>query len=261
MRFAEHKALLSVAEQDALHQRLEILSQRSGLTREFVLNLDRESRLDGAAWQEIAQAILRAQPDFVNLTAAIVPTLQRLTLQGEPIRQPWPFLYGRVVTKDRFVQQIIKLGGGTSPRQVERFLTHLMKKPLVVIQKRLENQLLAPYAMWATFCAANPADNPFTTLPQDAEGIRACLGLDPNEQGDLFQFVYSLPVGVEPRFPTVADAYAGGIATWLFRPALEHESHGWTLSWPWRKDVSPCPEVIHACITGATLAAPIEIVR
>ena len=111
--------------------------------------------------------------------------------------------------------------------------------------------------MWATF---NPDDlqaDPFSGMPSDADGIRAHLGLDPNEKGtDLICFVYTLPPGVEPLFPIIADAQWHS----LFRPAPTTSKWGLTMPWPEIDEAKPRPEVVHKPTTGACLAKRIKIV-
>ena len=69
-------------------------------------------------------------------------------------------------------------------------------------------------------------------------------------------FRYSLPKGIEPLYPTIADAYASTIWPYHFLPSASDEHHGWTLPWD-EPPGQPCPEVVHKPISGEFLEAPI----
>jgi len=97
-----------------------------------------------------------------------------------------------------------------------------------------------------------------TCLPSDADGIRARLGLSPNDRGEnLLLFVYELPPRVEPLFPTIADAQEHS----LFRPAPPGAKWGLTMLWTEIDTEAPRPEVVHKPITGAHLTEPIKVVK
>ncbi len=114
--------------------------------------------------------------------------------------------------------------------------------------------------MWATFNPADMLGDPFAAMPMEADGIRARLGLSRNEMGlDILLFVYALPPGIEPLFPTMADAYAGQPWTWYFRPSLPGEAWGRTMTWEGEEPSSP--EVVHAPLTGAVLEDKIRIIK
>ena len=70
---------------------------------------------------------------------------------------------------------------------------------------QLRGRLLANYVMWATLDYENPGADPFARMPDEAHAIRARLGLDPNDLGDMLLFVYTLPGGTPARFPTICD--------------------------------------------------------
>ncbi|MBC8231198.1 hypothetical protein H8E77_16735 [bacterium] len=112
--------------------------------------------------------------------------------------------------------------------------------------------------MWATFNPDDLKGNPFNGMPTDVDGIRAHLGLDPNEKGeDLFLLVYTLPADVEPLFPTIADAQWHS----LFRPAPSGAKWGLTMPWAEIDTEKPRPEVVHKPIKSVCLTKPIEIRR
>ena len=128
---------------------------------------------------------------------------------------------------------------------------------------QLRGRLLAKedyYVMWATFDHENPGGDPFAQMPDEAHAIRAQLGLDPNDSGDMLLFVYTLPGGTPARFPTICDAYAGDAWLRYFRPALPSDTCGWTMTWDAGEE-PPCPEVVHEPVTGDTLTEPLRIAK
>jgi len=117
------------------------------------------------------------------------------------------------------------------------------------------SRALGDYVIWATFNPEDLGGQPFAGMSEDADGIRARLGLDPNEKGaDLICFVYQLLSDVEPLFPTIADAQWSS----RFRPAPPGSR--WGLTWSEIDEEEPRPEVVHQPITGSTVEQ-IEIVR
>jgi hypothetical protein len=114
----------------------------------------------------------------------------------------------------------------------------------------MKDKAFGEYVIWATFNPDNLKGYPFDGLPMDADGIRARLGLDPNEKGkDLICFVYVLPPDVEPLFPTIADAQWHS----RFRPAPPGSKWGLTMPWPKIEEEVPRPEVVHKPIIASTL--------
>ena len=259
MNLSQFISSLPTGEQQALQERLDLLSQH-GMGRQFVLNLNAEVRFIPAIWQMLHQALITASPDVADLYRAFVGVFQSYILSGGAIQSPWPTRYGRATTESNFYALLVKHGLATSPTGAKRFVTNLMKKPLSLTQTRLAHKPLGQYLIWATFDETNPSGDPFHKLLKDAEGIRACLGLDPNHTGDMLLLTYALPASVEPLYPTVADAYAGGW-NWYYRPSLLHERYGLTLCWRERTDAFPCPEVVHTPVNGDCLMAPIAKVK
>lgn len=260
MNLTEFMSSLPLTDKQAFERRLDVLSQHN-LGRQFVSNLNSEVRFTPPIWQDLFNALTNAQADVDNLKVAFVDVFCSYILNGSVIPSPWPGRYGRAVTEDRFCQLLVKQNLATSVRGAKRFLSNLMQQPLPVVQQRLAQKQIGRYLIWATFNQQNFQGDPFEAVPKDAEGVRASLGLDPNDAGDMILLVYRLPVDVEPRYPTVADAYAGGW-NWYYRASLAHEPYGLTLCWNLaRTDTFNCPEVVHKPVNGNCLLAPIVKVR
>ena len=135
----------------------------------------------------------------------------------------------------------------------------MLSKAQDVVAQRWRNYEMGRYLMWSTFDAATSTANPFEGISNTADAIAGLLGLDRNERGrPLLLLTYTLPASVAPRFPTVAEAYAGGVWPYFFRPASPGAPYGMTMPWPEYQHEAPRPEVVHEVIRGAQLAAPLR---
>jgi len=245
-------------EKIAFEERLRILASASGVGYQIANNLHSESRLSESAFDDIMQGILQSSTNPEEIKNAYIEKCRRHILQGGAIPKPWASCYGRAVTDERFYETMVKLNYFRSERHARHSFQRLLSKPSNVARRRLQNKDLGCFVMWATFNPDDLTGHPFTELPSDADGIRARLGLSPNERGkNLLLFVYELPDIVEPLFPTIADAQEHS----LFRPAQPGEKWGLTMPWPEIDKEVPRPEVVHKPITGAYLAEPIKVAK
>jgi len=236
----------------------------NGAQRQFVFNFDAEPRLPEAAWQSIKQAIMDGSLDAPSLQRALTLACRAHTLAGDPLPPPKPSPLGRAVTEERFVEILRDQYAFSTDDQKEQFMLDLLRPNATPASNRaqLRNKFLAPEnrVMWAAFDGKHPGNDPFAQMSNDARSIRAQLGLDQDERGDLLLFEYALPDGITARFPTIADAYAGDTWLWFFRPARRGEPYGKTLPWPGCPN-APCPELVHESIKGNTLTNRIRTAR
>ena len=245
-------------------ERLYILASTSGIGYQVVANLRCEWRLDELVFGDIVQGLLQATADSEELKIVYIEKCCQHILKGGAIPKPWPLYLGRVITRARFCKMVLKKVSDIKETELQSLLDGLFSKPSHAVKKRFRNVLkdmeykaLGDYVIWATFNPEDLAGNPFAGMPVDADGIRALLGLDPNEKGkDLICFVYALPPDVEPLFPTIADAQWHS----RFRPASSGAKWGLTMPWPEVEEEVPRPEVVHKPITASTLEQ-IEIAR
>jgi len=248
-------------DQQAVTARLTTLSTASGLGYQAVQNLWAESRLDALAWKDAVDALVAAPNDPAAIRSALTGSLRGRTLEGPSLPLPWPTLLGRAMTLKRFCQLLVTLGYYASVSTARRAVRNLVGRDAAVTANRWRNHELARHdrVMWGTFDADDPSSDPFGQLPPDADGIRGRLGLDRNERGDpLLLLQHELPTGTEPRFPTVAEAYAADEWNYFFRLAPAGATSGLTMPWPECHDDPPCPEVVHEVIRGAQIRAPLQ---
>lgn len=228
----------------------------------IVRNLGRESRLSEEAWQDITGAITQASTNARSLANAYEDACRKHILSGGAIPDP-PLRLGRAINEVGFCCNVLlKSGEATSERRAKQYVRNLLAKQPAVQRKRLASLPLGRSPMWATFSPKQPAGDPFAGLPSDADGIRAHLGLYMKDRGkDLLLFIYELPTGEDPMFPTVADA--GWQWSRHFRPAPQGSP--WGLAVPWRGIVGdeeePRPEVVHEAVTGNALAEQLRLIR
>jgi len=254
---------MSEDEKAACEERLFILASASGVGYQVIANLRCESRLDEIAFRDIVQGLIEAAAEQKELEKVYIEKCRQHILEGDAIPKPWPLYFGRAVTCERFCKIALQFSD-VEETELQLLFDDLISKPFDAVKRRFQEVLksmgdkaLGHYVIWATFNPEDLEGKPFDRMPADADGIRARLGLDPNEKGkDLICFVYVLPPDVEPLFPTIADAQ------WysLFRPAPPGAKWGLTMPWPQIAQEKPRPEVVHKEITGSTVEK-IEIAR
>lgn len=261
MRFEDFRLKLPNSKQQQLQRRIDFLQRHSGLTGQFVLNLHAEHRLDLPAYQDIGNAVMSASVYLTSIRNATVQACRNHTHQGPSIPPPWPTLFGRAVTKENFCNYLARKNYFGSMARANSFVETLIRGSLDSNRRLLGQIDLGEYLMWATFDEENSSKHPFSGFnPRGADTIRARLGLNPDEAGkEMLLFVYRLPDGVIPLFPTIADAYSGNGWLWYFRPASPGATSGHTM--PWEAKLKTCPEVVHMPVNGNVLMAKIELVR
>lgn len=255
------KTIPDAAMRTAVQETLNALTSSSAVTRQFVLNLRSECRVEALVWKEVVDEIQHASPNPAHIRARLTTVFRRHTREGVVLAQPWPACFGRVVERPKMALFLKNNDNAFSDEDADAFLDDLVDKPVSYARGRLKDTLLAEnprYSLWATFNRANPAANPFEAMPPSAPHLTNRLGL-PSRGYDLFKLAYSLPAGVTPRFPTVADAYVGDDWPLLYRASTHADTCGWTM--PRTSQAKPCPEVVHEAITGATLEAPVQIAK
>jgi hypothetical protein len=240
--------------------------------RQFVINLEDDCHLCEAAWVSLRDVILTSVSDAIVLQRELTNACRKHTLQGSFIARPFPSPLGRAVTKELFADLLREQFSFNTIDEEDQFMDDLLyRRPTAASTiALLSGKLLtrSGRVMWGTFnfdpTSGTPVDgsSPFNNMPRDADGIRAQLGLSKNDAGkDLLLFVYTLPPGVVPRFPTIAEAYAGNDWPYYFRPARESESWGFTMTWDSSPPLPSSPEVVHEPITGDNLVEEIKIAR
>lgn len=120
---------------------------------------------------------------------------------------------------------------------------------------------LSLYTAWATFSLVGA---PYGGLPTVSTQIACALGFDePNAggvgyRGDLpLLIIEYASTGIEPKYPTMIEAWANETPNYYFMPAPVGQPHGWTHVWP--NDGSgqvPRPEVVHPPAPVGSVVSP-----
>ena len=260
MTLIEALALLSNNDKERLELILASFASSSGLCFRARANLDSESRLPLAAWESLFHVLLgKRGEDIGTIQKALMDGLRPWILHGPPLTTFKPEYLGRAVSLDYFCRLLVDGGYFGSAENAKRSIRSVLLKPKEIAAERWKNYPLGKYLMWSTFATGGNQQDPFAGMPSSAEGIRGVMGLDPNERNKpLLLIIYTLPVGVAPLFPTVAEAYAGVQWNYFFTPAPIAAHHGLTLPWPEYEHFEPRPEVVHKVISGKRVAAPIK---
>jgi hypothetical protein len=259
MTFAEALGVLSDSNRQRIEDVLRILGQCAALYYRAVCSVECESRLLPEAWKAVFDALLTIKSDEPNtIRKALIDCLRDWTLSGPPLVSVFPRSYGRAVTVEYFCRVLVDKGYFGSVSAATRNIRSLLLKPHEIVAKRWRQYYLGKHLMWSTFSTEPDQENPFMGMPDSANAIRGILGLDPNEKGEpLLLMIYSLPANVIPRFPTIAEAFAGEKWSYFFTPAPRGASYGMTMPWPEYEDHTPRPEVVHKLILGAQIVAPL----
>lgn len=250
-------------------QRCRGLLVNTGSQRQFAFNLEAECNLCEAAWEAIRNLISGTIPDVQTLQNELTTLFRNYLLQSSIIPPPIPRPLGKAITKERYIEILKHQFSFNSKFEEEQFFTDLLSRYATVDSNRIQlsGKILGwdGRIMWATFDLLPDGSisgrDPFVQMATDADGIRCQLGLDPNdEHKDILLFVYNLPYGITAYFPTIAEAYAGDIWHWYFRPAGEFENWGYTMTWP-SCPLPPRPELIHEAITADNIIDKVRLVK
>jgi hypothetical protein len=245
---------LGLAAKQTVVQKLDELSRYSGLGRQAVDNLYSEPRLPNDAWSDVIKAVLPAVLDASEISKAVCASLSGYTLKGPQIALHSSMIFGRAVSTSRFCDLLVAQGRCASMDTAYRTVRFLIGVPTHTLKLYLGSVDLGKYLLWSTFKPGSTRADPFSGMPLTAQAIRGLLGLSRDDNGPLLLFRYELPGGTVPRFPTVAEAYAGGGLSYFFRPAPPGAQYGTTMPWPEYALDAPRPEVVHEVISGANLA-------
>ncbi|MGH9762079.1 MAG: hypothetical protein ACREAC_14730 [Blastocatellia bacterium] len=259
MTLTDALSLLPDGHRKRVEDHLKTLGTCAAIYYHAVCCLERETRLSPETWEAVLKSLVGIPTGDPNVVHnALVDCLSRWILNGPPLTSFRPKMYGRAVSMEYFSRLLVEQGYFGSISGAKRSIRSLLLKPREVVARRWQRYHLGKYLMWSTFSTgANPED-PFDGIPNSADVIRGALGLDPNERGEpLLLLVYSLPTNVIPRFPTVAEAFAGEKWNYFFTPAPLGAPYGMTMPWPEYEDLPPRPEVVHEVILGGNISAPL----
>jgi hypothetical protein len=269
MRFNDFRNLLDDALRDELALGWESCAMLLGDTahhRQFILNLQAETRLSADAWHAVRLVLINGITQARELQHAFSSVFRLYALRGGVVPLLGPL--GRAVTLQLFMKLLKAQFAFSSDDEAEQLLNDLLDPGATVESARetLEGIFLNTpgLTMWATFHADRngtpTGEDPFRSMPPEADAIRAILGLTKTDQGkDLLLFLYDLPPDVSPRYPTIADAYAGNEWPFFFRPSVETDRSGMTM--PWGDGLAPVPEVVHEAVKAECLRDRIRLAR
>jgi hypothetical protein len=249
----------------------------SGIGRVVVPNVKtRERFLPPSQMKEILLAVYAASnQDVAAVAKAYEAECQNNVLRGEPIgvrpaKHP-PVLVGRAVERSRLFSFLDRYYGPTSVEPSPFFpffldhsdIDHFIEGILHGLIGQDEEALLSsPFGVWVTW-RDDSTDGPFSWAAQNTpDELRAGLGLDPQQSGELLLFEYAAS-GVNLVRPTVADA---GLFPFFEPPDPDHEWYGRTRPWPeaFAKQRQPPvllspvshPEAVHERLTFAAVNLP-----
>lgn len=256
MVFEEELKKFTATEQQAINDRLMILSQFQRTGAVVRSNLSRESFLPGDCARDILQAIAGCDANGPAIRAVFEPACHRHAQRGIPIRGSRPQLLGRAVPVQRFCLHLKDLGLFGTQDDAHTWLRIVNRRPMNQIKVKMRHIPLTKYLVWATYYVKDRAANPFDYLPSHPDQLQDALGLPVAQRGqDLLLFVYRIPPAVALLFPTVSDA--GWNDIFLPAPADSLEA-GWTLPTLDHPDIHPQPEVVHHPISCESLEVPLR---
>jgi hypothetical protein len=251
---------MSPDDAQAIRARLTTIAKSSAIGRQIEANIMVESRLPEPGARAMLTGLISEpdEPDALRLRFQELCESNMLT--GPPMAGVRPKLLGRAVVLENFCARLVKTGGFRTLKQANSWVKRLCKLSAPELRDRLKLLQLGGRVIWATFREPKRSDHPFLPPPPTAHHLHDTLGLDPKSRGyALLLFVYAPPAGLVLRFPTLADASWGR----LFRPAPNDPKVQCGLTAPPTDDIaiSPVPEIVHETVTGAVLAAPLQILN
>jgi hypothetical protein len=252
------------AREKRFRERIRELSRYTPFGARVKRNFWADSRPTLTAWKIVVRQVLRVSSKGSTVHAAVRKGIEMAHHAG--VRSPRARIssatlnFGRVIAKQQYFHSHFGAGSASAvPEDIqEAHLRRLLAATLDEQRGMLDRTDLGRFKMWSTF--AGPPDSPFAGISEQASAFRAAFALDEHPdpaRDELLIFEYTLPVGTEPRIPTVIDAYAGPTWPAYFLPARPGAAHGYTDPWS-GSGMDPRPEVVHEVITGRTLAARVR---
>jgi hypothetical protein len=269
MRFEEFRMTLDEDARSGLDDEwrkcLGLFRAAAGIHWQFVINLEAERRLPESGWATLCQVILQGTSQVSDLQRVLTDAFRSYIRKGPVVGLPKSVPLGRAITREIFLELLRRQFTFNSDDEKDQFVEDLLAPDASVdaIREILEDKELGRYLMWATFDLGSDGEpsgrDPFYSMPPDAEGIAARLGLSPNYKGqDLFLAIYKLPANVSAQYPTIADAYSDNDWPYYFRPSPDGERWGTTM--PWDGGLTPCAEVVHDVVKGGQICDKIRVV-
>jgi hypothetical protein len=242
---AETLGELTVAKREQVTDALRVLTEHSATSSQAVQNLQAEIRLHAEAWLALVQALLSTPATVVAVKETITKFSRARQLAGPTVSARHHVIYCRATTVSKLSRLFVSLNYYATVQSARRAIRNILDKPADVIVARWRNLQLGRFILWSTFEIRG--GRPFSGASSDY--ICGVLGLDRSEPGvPVLLFEYTLPPTVQPRFPTIADAYSSPSWPYFFRPAPAHAEWGLTMPWPeysseppsspWRKSIT-----------------------
>jgi hypothetical protein len=248
---------LTASDRSQAEENLQLLADDSALGYQAVQNFYGETRLSAEAWRHFLDGLRGPAVDVLQIKDAITNVSRRWQMRGPELVGIRHLVFVRVISIGWLCDLLFSLDHYGSLKSARRAIRNILEKPIDVVADRWRDVELGRYFMWATF------DISGRRLFLDGESgdyIQGVLGLDRSCRETAFILLeYTLPLSVNPRIPTVADAYSGSPWPYFFRPAPEGLSHGLTMPWPEYSAEPPRPEVVHAVIQGRQLFGMREV--
>lgn len=261
-------ALHGVAGADDVNVRLAALAQNGVRVQRIVLATQGEHRVERALWSEFFDVVLGTPT--ADLMREIRAWARTRTLQGIDAKFELPLV--RVTPRAAFIRAIQrqKTPSGCPSAAVARSLVDDLSSARNFrrgLQRAQDMSLnLSLYAVWATFRTGVGAR---AQIPRTAQRLACDLGFDDAAgrgvayRGDLPLAVLEYkPLHVEPKIPTMVEAWASDPLNYYFSPGPLGQNWGQTMIWPnpVPRSVSR-PEVVHAPTPLADLVQAIRMVN
>jgi hypothetical protein len=236
------------------------------ICHQMVQNLYAEQELHCRDWISLIRKLVKipansGSRDNKAVEAAIRGFCRENRILGGCVSDLSPAtLYGRVVLMEDFRDLMVKLGYHSTKEVAEKDLLAHLGVPPEDLPRTWRERELGLFLMWGTF---DPDGGPPLGKPTPpADHVVCQLGLPPAQgKGLPLTFQYCLPAGIEPRKPTICDAYAGEFWPLYFRPNPLRVTYGQTMPTDTCPEKLGKPEVVHKVVKAETLRAPIRFLR
>jgi hypothetical protein len=233
-----------------------LLKSSSPECENFYENLYREYCLSSNDWNELFSGLIGTGRDIPKLITQIQLFFRNnRQLIGERIHLSPPVL-GRIRSFKRFCDDLVDLGYYVDYDQAVADITYKIGMELSEIEEEdteWKSQFFFKYILWSTF---DPKGGDPFGFSCDKEEVLRSLGIGLIDDQVLL-FRYALPADINPKIPTIGDAYSGDFNKY-FNRVSEGSPYGMTRSTNLSLTANGKPETVHETIKIHNSTSPMR---
>ena len=238
---------LSSWEQENLHGRVVV----PNILLERFLPVDHMAAILDIIFQKGSSSIKPLEDEYLS-------ECHKHVLKGKYVHCVFPKTVGRAVEREDFIEYLRSIRNFYNlDTDIEDFIDEAIYKGSI-LPEDAKNIPMSRYAAWVTWNKTDFSADPYDFVQYDqAEEVRACLGLPYRKKGKLVLLIYKVLDYTTLRCPTIADS---GLNLY-FKPPGISSGHGITKPRPTQDEElkkikfkpKPRPEAVHKSLTFKSL--------